>query len=247
MADKKRDTIRFITPRGVAIYPKLHKPDTKFKPQGEYSVKLRLAADAGPFYIGKTQASLDELKEQLGGLLDRMFDETKSRLASGDGKQKAKAKKLERRSIDDIFAAHVDDEGEETGDYVVKGHMLASGKSKKDGKKWTRAPSVFDAKRKPLKPVPAIFGGSELKLGLEAVGYYAPNDNIVGITFYLDGVQVLKLVKGGERDAASMGFGEEEGYSGADDEETEFPADDDEDGDDDEAGDDDEDGDDADF
>jgi len=109
MADNKRDTIRFITPRGIAIYPKLHKPDTKFKPQGEYSVKLRLAADAAPYYIGKEEASIGDLKEKLGELLDRFFEETKARLAKGDGKAKAKAKKLRKRPIDDIFAAHVDD------------------------------------------------------------------------------------------------------------------------------------------
>lgn len=41
--------IKFTTPAGIARYPWLHKPDTKWKPEGEYKVTLVLSKkDAAP-------------------------------------------------------------------------------------------------------------------------------------------------------------------------------------------------------
>jgi hypothetical protein len=39
----------------------------------------------------------------------------------------------------------------------------------------------------------------------------APNDGSVGVSVQLEGVQLLKLVSGGQRDASSYGFGAEDG------------------------------------
>lgn len=207
MADKKA-YFKFITPAAPAIYPKLHKADTKWKAEGEYSVKQAFDADATGFLVGKETIDLPTLIERLQVILDEYFKETKATLIAN--KKGAKAKALTKR---DVFAAATDAEGNENGKLLIKAHMKASGVSKKDGKPWTRQPLVFDAKRKKLSPVPAIFGGSELKVAVEAAGYYAPNDNVVGITLYIDAVQVIKLVKGGDRSAESYGFGEEEGFA----------------------------------
>ena len=38
MATKKRE--RFVSPKGTAVWPRLNEPDTKFKPEGEYTVSL---------------------------------------------------------------------------------------------------------------------------------------------------------------------------------------------------------------
>lgn len=47
MAKSTREKIS--TPIGTFRYPRLNKPDTKYKPEGEYSVKVRLPeADAQP-------------------------------------------------------------------------------------------------------------------------------------------------------------------------------------------------------
>ena len=35
------------TPRGVAVYPHLNSPDTKFKPEGEWRVKLTIEGAEG--------------------------------------------------------------------------------------------------------------------------------------------------------------------------------------------------------
>ena len=42
MAKQKTPTLNFVTPLGVAVYPRLNKPDTKFDAEGVYKVNLRL-------------------------------------------------------------------------------------------------------------------------------------------------------------------------------------------------------------
>lgn len=192
------------------MYPKLHKPDTKFKAEGEYSVKLRLPGDATGYLVGKETWTREQIEAKLKEILDEFVEQTRTKLAgSKDPKQKKKARELKVR---DVIEAALDDEGNETSEIIHKAIMRASGVSKKDGKPWTRQPKVFDAKGKAIKPVPAIFGGSEGKLAVEAAPYYIASDNVCGITLYLEAVQLLKLVKGGDRSASSYGFGEEEGY-----------------------------------
>ena len=46
MTDKKARNPRYVTQVGVAIYPHLVEPDTKFNAEGEYKVKLRLSPDS---------------------------------------------------------------------------------------------------------------------------------------------------------------------------------------------------------
>ena len=47
-ANNKRDkvtVVKGVTPAGEALYPRLTEPDTKFNPEGMYSVKLKLPSD----------------------------------------------------------------------------------------------------------------------------------------------------------------------------------------------------------
>ena len=236
----QRDTVKFTTPRGVWAYPKLHKPDTRYKPEGVYEVK-NIIDPKGKFLInnGKDTATLEEIYELLDGLLERTMKKERARLSEiAKGSDKKKAKKAQSAldgltKRDAVFKAHEDDDGNETDKLEIKATMKASGE-KADGTVWTRKPDIFDAGGNPLKKVPAIFGGTEGKVAVEAAGYYVPpkegNAAVVGVAFYLDGVQILKLVKGGERSASSYGFGKEEGY-----EDDGGPADDDEDEDEDES------------
>lgn len=200
----KFPAVKIMTPRGRAVFPKLDKPDTKWKAEGQYTVKLVLSADG-----------FDQYKDAIASMLNEYESDTRERLASGDGKAKAKAKSISRR--EEYFTAEVDDEGEETGNIVANFKMTASGVSKKDGKPWSRKPSVFDAKGKKLDPCPPVWGGSILKVAADAVPYYNPKDNEVGITLRLNAVQIIDLKTGSNRDAADFGFGEEEGFTKADD------------------------------
>jgi len=44
MTEKKKAE-RFVSPKGIASYPYLTNPDTKFNPDGEYKVSLIVAGD----------------------------------------------------------------------------------------------------------------------------------------------------------------------------------------------------------
>lgn len=200
MSDRK--PLKFVTPRCVFIFPKLNAPDTKYKAEGEYRVKGRFAADAFP----------TDLVEKLTALRDAFVEETKADLASK--KQGAKVKNLKVR---DLFTAETDKEtGDETGAILLNAKMTASGVSKKDGKPWKRAPKLFDAQGNKLGSDKRIWGGSEGKIAVEALPYYTPKDNEVGLAYYLNAVQILKLVSGGGDSAADHGFGAEEGYTDED-------------------------------
>lgn len=213
MAKSDTPSLNIITPKGVAVYPKLNKPDTKFDADGVYEVKLRLDPDATGGTLDKKSATLADIIAAATKLRDEFLAEKKAELAaSSNPKAKKKAKEIEVREIGE---ADLDEDGEETGLILLKAKMKASGISKKDQTPWTRAPKLFDAKGKPLDAkTTQIWGGSVLKVAAKAVPYYAANDNIVGVTLYLEAVQVIELVSGGGRDAGAFGFGEEEGYEG---------------------------------
>lgn len=200
MSNDKFPKVKIMTPRGRAIFPKLDKPDTKWKAEGQYSVKLSLPPE-----------SVEKYREPIAAMLAKYVEETREKLKSGDGKAKAKAKTL---TVNDaFFSDEVDDDGENTGNIIVNFKMTASGVSKKDGKPWSRKPAVFDAKGKSLKVCPPVWGGSVLIVAGEAVPYYTPKDNLCGVTLRLEGVQIIELRSGSNRDAADFGFHEEEGFA----------------------------------
>lgn len=189
-----------VTPKGTAIFPRLNTPDTKYKPEGVYEVKLAFDADT----------DLSKLRAQVQQQIDAEHDRVVAKLTE-DGKA-GLAKKVVKRPLDDHFKAEEDPEtGEETGRVIIKAKMTASGVSKKTGKPWKRKPDIIDAKGNKLKNPPQIGGGSVMKLAVELAPYYAPNDKTVGVSFRLEAAQIIKLVSFGERDAAAYGFGEEEG------------------------------------
>ena len=203
MADtKKPKNEKFRTPRGVFVYPKLNEPDTKFNAEGIYSLRLRLSSDEAKPLIEKIEAAAAA-----------KFDAEKAELMKGDGKSKAKAKQLKMVS-DKPYRAVVDDDGNETGDVEFNIKMRAQRTDKKTGKVIKMKPAIFDAKGKELKAPPMIWGGTEGKVSGEFVPF-ATNIG-VGVSLRLAGVQILDLVSGGQRDAKSLGFEEEDGYEGED-------------------------------
>lgn len=208
---RKKPT-KFMSPKGVFVFPKLNAPDTKFKAEGEYSVKLRLEQEDAEAFRAKYDEVYAEGKEAT-------LAELKQKLAEAtDGKEKAKIKK----SIADFkesavpFEDVVDDDGEPTGEVLVKIKMKASYTDKKTGKVKNLKPDVFDAAGKQLKVVPEIWTGT--------VGYVAGDFNVwfnakneFGVSLRLGGVQIIELASaGGGRNASAYGFGAEDGFSADD-------------------------------
>jgi hypothetical protein len=115
-----------------------------------------------------------------------------------------------------------DEEGNQipTGKVVVKFARTAAG-VRKDGTAWTsRPPELVDAKGKPLSSGTVIFGGSKIKVSFTVSDTTMPGGAGEPDKYYaklvLEGVQVLNLVASYQRDAAALGFTEEEGYSSTD-------------------------------
>jgi hypothetical protein len=199
MAERKKLETA-VTPKGVAIWPRLNTPD-EYKGKLHYKTKLAFDAD---------DPALEPLKAKVAELIDAEYDAIVADLTS-KGKAGV-AKKFTKRSIDDIFKPEEDEEtGDETGRVIINAKMLAAGVSAKTGKAWTRKLSIFDAKGKKLNNPPFINGGSELKLSVELLPYAMPKEKEVGVSFRLEAAQVITLVTGGSRNAAGYGFGEEEG------------------------------------
>ena len=88
----------FTTPRGIALYPYLSKPDTKFNEEGEYKVNLSLSEeDAAPIIEQINQVFAENVKE-----------ETK--------KNNGKAIK----TANPPYSQELDDDGKPTGNIIMK-------------------------------------------------------------------------------------------------------------------------------
>lgn len=158
-----------VTPRGVFVYPCLTKPDTKYNPEGVYSVKLRLPAEVAQPLVDEVVAAIDAKVEEV----------------KASGKVKGRIKRVDPSYVVD----------EETGDVTFNFKMKASGK-RKDGTTFTQKPTLKKHDLTDVGPDVRIWGGSEGKVAFEMVPFYTGGLG-AGVSLRLKGVQVLKLVTGG--------------------------------------------------
>lgn len=223
MANPKNDTPRIdaITPAGIAKYPRLNTPDDKFSP-GDPKFDVQLVFD--PSEDGTVGKKPGNIIDAATTLRDEFVEATRTRLieasneakaAKNGAKAKALSDKAKTLKIADIGKADVDDEGEETGKVILRAKMKQLSK-RKDGSVVKREPTMFDARGKKLVNRPQVGGGSTLKVAITMMPYHMESTNEVGVTFYLNAVQILDLVSGGERTAEAYGFGEEDGYESQD-------------------------------
>lgn len=190
MTQAKRAPLpKFVTPAGVALYPYLIEPDTKFNPDGEYRLKLRVPADQSTALIEKLEGIRDEYRKTLEPKVQKTF------------------------KTEEVFEKELDDNGDETGNVIFKFKLKAK-VTPKQGKPFTQRPSLFDSVKNDITgKLDALWSGSVLKISGEVAAYSNPTNKSIGLSLRPRGVQILKLVKGGQRDADSYGFGEEEGFS----------------------------------
>jgi hypothetical protein len=200
MAEKKK-VIRITTPAGVALYPKVQKPDTKFKSEGLYSTSLIIATP-----------KCEELCAQLDAFAEEAHAD-----ALADPK-KVSAAKAKRKTItkNEPYLPELDKEGNETGNIIFKFKMNASAEINGEVKHFK--PTLYDASNPPKEITRDInmYSGSTIKVNFTPSLYYNDANAQAGVSCRLNGVQVLKLVKGGWT-AESFGFAaEEEGFDFAD-------------------------------
>lgn len=194
MAEKKKPLPKYNTPVGIARYPHLNKPDTRFDAEGKYKCDLILEA-ADPEVV--------ELIDYLESIRDAAYDEAVE--AGAANPEKA-----------DVFAVELDDSGDETDNIVLKTSLNAKGKNKK-GETWENTPKLFDSLGNPLPSKLQIWSGSKLIIAGAARPYAMTQDvrengkkikvTSCGVSLKCDGVQVIDLVSGAGQTASSFGFG----------------------------------------
>ncbi len=208
--------VKFVTPKGRAVYPKLDAPDTKFKPNGEFSCKVELSAEDSAKFMAEIQA-----------IADTHYDETLARLA-GDtnpatkGKSIAASKNLKRANLP--VKAVVDDEGNETGEFQFNCKMNHRITKRVTNEVIEMFPKLFDASTPP-KSIPygtQVWGGSIVRVAGEFNCFYTQQIG-VGVQLRMTAVQIIDLVQGTAA-GDGFGFGGEEGGFVAEDAPAPAPA-----------------------
>lgn len=196
MAEARKKLDYFFTPRGVSVYPKLITPDTKFKPEGEFSTKLEYSL-TDPKVAKDVQDMVQRIDKALDESLKIMEKEVVGK------KDKKTGKPIVAKLCEDLpyFV------NEETGKATFSFKMKASYKDKDDNIV-RREPVLVDANGEKIlnRTKLNIGGGSILIVNYSIMPWYTDKLG-AGVKLALGGVQIVKLVKY-ERD---LGFTKQEG------------------------------------
>ena len=158
--------------QGKDMWTKVHDPDTKFDPNGYYSVSVLVQEEDAV-----------EMCEYLDGL-------AKKRLAE-EIKNNPKRKDL---TLKKPYSPATDKDGNETGEIEFKCKLKAKFQSR-DGKWFTQKPLVVDSKRTPITKDTLIGNGSTIKVAFEPVPYSMMSSKTCSVSLRLKGVQVIQLVE----------------------------------------------------
>jgi len=202
---------RYTSPKGIAQWPRLNEPDYKYKPEGEFSVKLAYDPNDGDV-------------QKMVKTLEKKRDELFAAWLSENPKKKKIAE------VAPVFAEEMDEDGEETGRITITFKMRHKVTSKKTKKTFLLTPDIFDAHKRLMKNPPKIGSGSTLRVSFEVGGFFVESAKKFYLTIRMVAVQVIDLVEWGVRDADSYGFDEEDDGFEASDDHTTAPSKSDEDG-----------------
>lgn len=202
----KQKAPQYTTPAGEFVWPWLNKYDDrpiKGKPQ-KAAYKLSIRYDAqNPAWL--------KMQEKIDALVEASYDKAVE--------ENPKKKKLIVRQFP--YSMETDDEGEETGNVVLKLKQNAFFVDKKTGTERQASVALFDAAGRPInREKTMIYGGSTGVASFTTRPYLVDSTNGAGISLDLKAVQVLVLVSATERSASSYGFQAQEGYEGTEDEGT---------------------------
>lgn len=194
MAEKKK-VERFATPKGVAKFPHLSKPQTRIGDkvvEPSYNVTLLLDPEDAA-----TVALVEKIKTaHAAGLA----------AANKVGKKKYKDMGVENMLKDDT-----DKEGNPTGKLAVKFKAKAEGK-RKDGSVWTFKPALLDARGQGLPADAAIFGGSIIQVSY-SIRHAAMETGSFYTSLQLEAVMGHVIKSEYTRSASEYGFAAEEAES----------------------------------
>ena len=174
-----------VTPVGLAKYPHVNTPNTRFNDQGVFSCDI---------FITKEEA--DALNLKLQPLFDAEYQNKLEEL----GKKKLKLSDPPVREDDD-------------GNWVVKASLknVLAGTYKNGNPRSAKSIAIYDSQGNPLKDT-LVRGGSKVKLSVRPRCWYVASTGF-GMSLDLLAVQVIELGEGNlsDRAAESFGFTEVEG------------------------------------
>ena len=208
MADATPRT-KIVTPKGIAIFPKLNAPDT-FKNSTTYNVRVKFDAT-----LPEVQALINVITEAhtaalpyAQALLQERIDTAKVPAKKGEARKKLADLELAPMPV----KAVLDEDGNETDFVEIRFKANAEFKGK-DGEVVQTVIRLVDAKKAPIDPKKTnIGGGSVIRVSAVMSPYYMESTNKAGVSFRMNAVQVVELKTYGGGDD---GFDEEEGYQAA--------------------------------
>jgi hypothetical protein len=190
---------RFTSPLGVLGFPSsIHEPDNKF------------ADDTDPNDLGDYKARLfldNEEAAEFKQTLENIWTEFYEAELKDSGKKSLKVDPDLLPWFDET-----DDNDEPTGRIGFRFKLKARVK-KRDGTFFDQRPKVFDTSNQLIREVPNIGLGSQVKIAGRCKLWRNPSK--MGMTLWLEGVQLHKLIEGGQGTSAdSFGFtGEANGFT----------------------------------
>lgn len=180
---------KFTTPVGIAKYPALTVPDTKFNALGVYKTGLIVDAAEAQDLI----ASLDKI------LSDYIAEQN----AEATPQMKAK---LAKYNVKDVCEQELDDSGEATGN-VVFNFKLNAVVQTKAGESFEQTVKIFDTSNKLVSPDGLkLWGGSQIAIAGEVIPYGMASSQTFGISLRLKAVQIVSLKSGSDSSGDSFGF-----------------------------------------
>lgn len=186
----------YYSPRGIARYPRLNEPDTKFNKNGDYKTGL---------IVSEEPSLPPEVAEQFDEFVAKRIEEAKG--ATIAAMKKAKAEPYMP------WEEEYDDRGETTGNYVMNFKRAAKVENKKDPKNpYTFKVSLQDSKGNRIPKSVIIYGGSEIIVAFEYTFWWNPATKQFGVSMRPKTVRVYSIGEyQGSDDFAGFEGEEEEG------------------------------------
>jgi len=184
--------IKKTTPVGIAHFPHLNAPDTKYNPEGVYHTKLRMDS---------TDPSVAKFIEWMDAEYDAAYESAIQQvLDAGKFKTEAAARKRVKHA-DKPYVYVVDEEtGDDTDEIMVNFKLPASGTNKKTGKKWTMTPKIYLTQallEQYPDELPSIWGGSKLSVSVSPFHWYTEKLG-AGVKLRVEKFFVHELVTSGD-------------------------------------------------
>lgn len=211
MAAKREKKQQLNSPKGVFKYAHLNKPDfgTEAHPKadGEFSVTIALDKDDAA-----TKVFIAKLEEQAAALEDQLQDEFDGQ--SPKVKASWKQRKITEPTFMPFYADELTEAGEPTGRLLFRFKTKAQFKGK-DGEIVKKVVPLVDGMGEmiPAKKRPLVYAGTLGRAAFTLGLAFIPKDAQGYMSFYLNQVQIAKLVSSGGAGQSAFGADEDSDFS----------------------------------